>query len=48
MKIIIQDMQDYSQIKNGKFKKNISRFDIVKTIEYAMNIQKRQAEDKKI
>ena len=48
MKIMIQDMLDFSQIKNGKFRKNISKFNIVKTIEYVMNIQKRQAQDKQI
>jgi len=31
-------MLDYSQIKNGKFRKNISKFNIIKTIEHVMQI----------
>jgi len=35
---MIQDMLDYQQIKKGKFRKNISKFNIVKTIEDVIKI----------
>ena len=33
MKFLIQDLLDYSQIKAGKFRKNIQRFDINEAFE---------------
>jgi len=38
MGFLIQDLLDYAQIKAGKFRKNISRFDIRKSIETVMCI----------
>ena len=31
-------MLDYSQIQNGKFRKNIKKFNIFKTVEMVMSI----------
>ena len=45
---LIQDLLDYAQIKAGKFRKNLKRFNIHDTIEEIMSIQKRQAEVKNI
>ena len=38
MKFIIQDLLDYSQIKAGKFRKNIEVFDIREAVEKVMSI----------
>ena len=45
---MIQDLLDYSQMRNGKFRKNISKFNIIKTIEQVMAIQRMQAKQKKL
>ena len=36
---LIQDLLDYAQIKAGKFRKNLKRFNIHDTIEEIMSIQ---------
>ena len=41
-------MLDYQQIKKEKFRKNISKFNIIKTIEDVMRIQRMQAKDKNL
>ena len=41
-------MLDYQQIKKGKFRKNISKFNIVNTIDDVMRIQRMQAKDKNL
>ena len=38
MSFLVQDLLDYAQIKAGKFRKNISNFDIRKSIETVMCI----------
>ena len=45
---MIQDLLDYAQIKAGKFRKNIEKFDIREAIENVMSIQKQKAESLKI
>lgn len=41
-------MLDYTQIQNGKFRKNIQKFNIFKTVEIVMSIQRSQALEKNI
>ena len=48
MKNLVQDLLDYAQIKSGKFRKNIKRFNIQNTVKEVMNIQAKQAESKNI
>jgi len=45
MSFLVQDMLDYSQIKAGKFRKQISAFNIRETIEKVMCIQRKKAEE---
>lgn len=40
MSFLVQDLLDYAQIKAGKFRKNISQFDIKMMIEEVMCIQR--------
>ena len=44
----MDDLIDYSQIKSGYFRKTLESFNIRETIEEVMNIQRKQAEAKKI
>lgn len=46
MTFIVQDLLDYAQIKAGKFRKNISTFDIRESVEKVMCIQRKKAEEK--
>ena len=48
MSFIVQDLLDYAQIKSGKFRKNISTFNIKQSIEKIMCIQRKSAEQKGI
>ena len=48
MTFIIQDLLDYSQIKVGNFRKNISEFNIKEAIDDVMSIQKDQAKAKNV
>lgn len=41
MNFMVQDMLDLAQIKSGKFRKNIKEFNIRKTIEKVMSIQRK-------
>ena len=45
---IVQNMLDYAQIKSGKFRKNITKFDLRTTVQKIINMQKLQAQDKEI
>jgi len=38
MKFLVQDLLDFAQIKSGKFRKNISNFNIRESIEEVMCI----------
>ena len=48
MSFMIQDLLDYSQIKQGTLRKNITRFNIRECIEKVMNIQREKTIDKGI
>jgi len=48
MTFIVQDLLDYAQIKAGKFRKNITKFDLRECIEKVMCIQRQKAEEKSI
>ena len=48
MKFLVQDLLDFAQIKSGKFRKNISKFNIREAIEQVMCIQRQQAMSNKI
>ena len=48
MQILIQDFLDYSQIKQGKFRKNLVEFDLKESVEKVMSVQKQWAEEKGI
>ena len=48
MKFLVQDFLDFAQIKSGKFRKNISTFNIREAIEEVMCIQRQNANDKDI
>ena len=45
---IVQDLLDYAQIKQGKFRKNIQEFNVISAVEDVMLIQQRKAEDNHI
>jgi signal transduction histidine kinase len=45
---MIQDLLDFAQISSGKFRKNISTFNIRNSIEKVMSVQKEQAKEKNI
>jgi hypothetical protein len=44
MGFIVQDLLDYAQIKNGKFRKNINTFNIKEAVEDIMCIQRKTAD----
>ena len=46
MTSMIQDLLDYAQIKSGKFRKNITTFNIRHTIEKVVSIQRLKADSK--
>ena len=48
MENLIQDLLDYSQIKAGKFRKNLKYFDIQNTVKEAMGILQTKADAKNI
>ena len=48
MSNLVLDLLDYAQIKAGKFRKNITKFNIKETVAGIMSIQERQAESKNI
>lgn len=48
MTFLVQDLLDYAQIKAGKFRKNISQFDIKMMVEEVMCIQRNEANQKQI
>lgn len=45
MSSMIQDLLDFSQIKAGKFRKNITRFNIRESIEKVMDMQRAKTEE---
>ena len=45
---MIQNMLDYSQIYNSNLRKNIKKFNIVKTVEKVISIQTMQAKEKNL
>ena len=48
MGFIVQDLLDYAQIKADKFRKNISTFNIIESVEKVMCVQRMKAEDQNI
>ena len=44
---MVQDMLDFAQIKQGKFRTNNEQFDIIEAVKDVMMIQQRKAEDNK-
>ena len=48
MENLIQDLLDYSQIKAGKFRKNLKYFDIKETVKETFGILKTKADAKNI
>ena len=48
MNYIIKDILDYSQIKSGMFRPNLSLFNIKDTVQKVMAMQAQKAKDKKI
>ena len=48
MEYLIQDLLDYSQIKAGKFRKNLKHFDIKNTVKEAFGILKTKADAKNV
>ena len=45
---MLQELLDYSQLKNGKFRKNISKFNVKEAVEMVIALQRRQAMYKNI
>mgnify|MGYP000913038103 FL=1 len=43
MTFLVQDLLDYAQLKSGKFRKNISKFNIMKTVQKVIKIQEQKA-----
>ena len=48
MSYLIQDLLDYGQIKAGKFRKNMTTFNLKNAMEKCIRIQKKKAESKGI
>ena len=48
MEYLVQDLLDYAQIKAGKFRINLSHFDIRQTLKECIGIQQRKADAKNI
>jgi len=48
MTLNVQDLLDYAQINANKFRKNISRFNIIEFIENVIEMQQEKAEDQSI
>ena len=48
MKHLVQDLLDYAQIKAGKFRRNLKKFNIKTSIDDVIQIQIKQAEAKGI
>ena len=48
LQFMIQDMLDFAQIKQGKFRTNLEQFDIIEAVKDVMMIQQRKADDNKI
>ena len=48
MSYMIQDLLDFSQIKNGKFRKNIKAFNIRDAVYDVMKVQRIKAQEKGI
>ena len=45
MTLNVQDLLDYGQINANKFRKNISKFNIIEFIENVIDMQKTKAND---
>jgi len=43
MRFIVQDLLDYAQIKEGKFRKNVKVFDVREAVQTVMKIQRDKA-----
>ena len=48
MTFIVQDLLDFAQIKSGKFRKNISQFNILDAVDQVMSIQSVKAKEQGI
>jgi signal transduction histidine kinase len=48
MHFTIQDLLDYAQIKADKFRKIVTRFNVVDTVKKVIAIQKQQADSKAV
>ena len=48
MLFLVQDLLDFAQIKSGKFRKNVSSFDITETVQHVMEIQMSKARERGI
>jgi signal transduction histidine kinase len=48
MHFTIQDLLDYAQIRADKFRKNISKFNVVDTVKKVIAIQQQQADQKSV
>jgi signal transduction histidine kinase len=48
MKHLVQDLLDYAQIKAGKFRRNLKKFNIKTAVDEIIQIQIKQAESKGI
>jgi signal transduction histidine kinase len=48
MEFLVEDLLDYAQIKAGKFRMNLKRFDIQKTVKEVIAIQQLKADAKSI
>lgn len=45
MTYVIQDFLDYSQMKAGKFRTNLTKFDVCQAVEKVMDIQRHKAKE---
>jgi len=44
IKFLLQDLQDFAQLKAGKFQKNVRRFNIIDAVNNLLTIQSYEAE----
>ena len=48
MQFMIQDILDYAQIKAGKFRKNIAKFNVIDSVHNVVMIQQKRCDEKGI
>ena len=48
MQFTVQDLLDYAQIKADKFRKTITKFNVIETVKKVIQMQQKQADEKNV